>query len=92
MTIMSKDLYSRVMQVIDHLRGSSGDIIGGFDQAIEDGTISSAEYQDNEGEILAIADNHIFNCVCCGWCLNVDEMGEDTPGGELCCKDCEDEL
>jgi hypothetical protein len=92
MTIMDKDLYDRVMKVIDHLRGTTGDIIGGFDEAVEDGLLTADEYDSNEAEILSIADNHIFNCVRCGWCLNVDEGGEDTPGGELCCKDCEDEL
>lgn len=86
---MSPDLYDRVMQVIDNLRGSSTSIMQGFDQAIEDDTIiTQKEFSTNEYEILAIVDNEIFECTTCGWTLNVDEMGEDTESGELQCDSC----
>lgn len=85
---MDSNLYDRVMQVIDHLRGGSQDIISGFDEAVEEGLISQEEWDKHEMSILDIADNHIFTCVGCNWTLNVDEMGEDTDGGEIQCTNC----
>ena len=86
---MNDDLYKRVMEVIDGLRGSSNDILSKFDEAIEDGLITKEEWRAYEVEILAAVDNNIFTCVTCGWTLNVDEMGEDTDGGEIQCDDCD---
>jgi hypothetical protein len=88
---MNEDLHNRVMQVIDHLRGSSTGIAQGFDQAIEDDeTLTQEEYDTNEIAIHDLIDNNIFECVTCGWTLNVDEMGEDTDSGEIQCLDCQD--
>ncbi|RZK44551.1 MAG: hypothetical protein EOO61_03405 [Hymenobacter sp.] len=85
---MNEDLTKRVMAVIDDLRGSSKDIMSAFDEAIEDGEISQEEFHQYETSILCLVDNQIFTCVRCGWTLNVDEMGEDTEGGEIQCSNC----
>lgn len=87
--MLSDDLYTRVMEVIDSLRGSSDDILGKFDEVVEEGFITQEEWRKNESDILAVVDNNIFMCVTCGWTLNVDEMGEDTDGGELQCDSCD---
>jgi hypothetical protein len=85
---MNDDLRKRVMAVIDDLRGSSYDIIGRFEEAVEDGDISEEEYRLHEMSILSLADDNIFTCVGCGWTLNVDEMGEDSASGEIQCTNC----
>jgi hypothetical protein len=88
---MNDDLVKRVMIVIDDLRGSSKDIVGAFDEAIEEGLISQEEFYANEDSILSLADDNVFTCVRCGWTLNVDEMGEDTDSGEMQCLHCEED-
>ena len=88
---MDNALYVKVNGFIDHIRGSSNDIMSAMDTWIEDGHMTQQEFNINEYEILAMIDSQVFTCVCCGWTFNVDEMGKDTNGGELQCESCADD-
>lgn len=53
-------------------------------------TIYDAEYEldldSNEKGITDIIDDHIFECECCGWWLEMSEMSEK----DWICYDCDE--
>lgn len=77
--------------IINHVSGSSKGILIGIDELIDDGKIDENVYFANEQQILSHVDNWVFECVVCGWTLEISELGEDTVGGELRCASCTEE-
>lgn len=65
--------------------GTSDDMYNIIDRAIEDGTISDDEWQNNEMGICMFFDNSWFTCEGCGWTMPISEMSEY---GDWQCSSC----
>lgn len=88
---MNEDLRNRMQAIFDRIEGgSTTDMYGLIDEAIEAEEITQEEYQDNEFAICAFFDSHWFTCVVCGWTLPMDMLTvNDTV--ELTCIECSPE-
>ena len=76
--------------IYDRVVGSSNDMMMVIDEMIEDGDFSREQFLANELEILGSIDDRMFNCECCGWNCEINEMSWQNMICENCVED-EDE-
>jgi hypothetical protein len=61
-------------EAVEHLNGSCESLY-----------VNYSDYEEND-EFLAYVDEHIFNCVCCGWWFPVSDLNHKD--GEYVCEEC----
>ena len=74
--------------IVDYVRGTSLDIMGGIEELIDTGEFTQEEFHCQELDILDSVDNQVFTCESCGWTLEVSDRFGD---GERCYS-CEEEF
>lgn len=77
MATVKETLYSSVANALMGSPDSLIQVLGNYE----------AEYLEDDQEFMEYLDEHVFNCVICGWWCPIDEI-EETQSGEWACRDC----
>ena len=72
------DLWSKI---VEELNGSCDSL----NQVLEN---HEADALEDDTDFLGFLDDHIFNCVCCGWWFPISEVTTDETQDELACNSC----